>query len=299
MPSIEELETRAGCEVTRPKDYKEADDADIGALFPEVMKNCGDNLAELMHDDRQTVAALAATCVDASDALRRLRGHADRRPRETAKRFTQVSFPLFVAERDAYCRRWLTRAAAGDSFAKHFVAKLYLGKKQCACEASQQVMPACGKDEEERLEIYRDLVDTLGTAIVNAYGEEVGYVHVGLLELLAGEAVPLRNQRHGKLTFPHVAWAKEAADRNAFTKEVNTADIAPERLAQFRVSSESDPPDPDCPVGARVKYVSPDKTELGYIVEYRDDKYYIVFDVGGLDEDWYECTDVGLTVLGV
>ena len=42
-----------------------------------------------------------------------------------------------------------------------------------------------------------------------------------------------------------------------------------------------------------------DKTELGYIVEYRDDKYYIVFDVGGLDEDWYECTDKGLTVLGV
>ena len=41
-----------------------------------------------------------------------------------------------------------------------------------------------------------------------------------------------------------------------------------------------------------------DKTELGYIVEYRDDKYYIVFDVGGLDEDWYECTDNCLTVLG-
>ena len=39
--------------------------------------------------------------------------------------------------------------------------------------------------------------------------------------------------------------------------------------------------------------------ELGYIAEYRDDKYYIVFDVGGLDEDWYECTDEGLTVLGV
>ena len=265
MPSIEELETRAGCEVTRPKDYKEADDADIGALFPEVMKNCGDNLAELMHDDRQTVAALAATCVDASDALRRLRGHADRRPRETAKRFTQVSFPLFVAERDAYCRRWLTRAAAGDSFAKHFVAKLYLGKKQCACEASQQVMPACGKDEEERLEIYRDLVDTLGTAIVNAYGEEVGYVHVDLLELLAGEAVPLRNQRHGKLTFPHVAWAKEAADRNAFTKEVNTADIAPERLEEFRVSY-------DTPLSSLVKVLA---------VAWIDGKRTIIGCVGG------------------
>ena len=54
-------------------------------------------------------------------------------------------------------------------------------------------------------------------------------------------------------------------------------------------------------VGARVKYVSEDgyEPELGYIAEYRDDKYYIVFDVGGLDEDWYECTDVCLTVLGV
>ena len=42
----------------------------------------------------------------------------------------------------------------------------------------------------------------------------------------------------------------------------------------------------------------PDEPEFGYIVECSDDKYYIVFDVGGLDEDWYECTDVCLTVLG-
>ena len=75
--------------------------------------------------------------------------------------------------------------------------------------------------------------------------------------------------------------------------------------AQFRAAlaalPESDPPDPNCPVGARVKYVSEDgyEPELGYIAEYRDDKYYIVFDVGGLDEDWYECTDEGLTVLGL
>ena len=43
----------------------------------------------------------------------------------------------------------------------------------------------------------------------------------------------------------------------------------------------------------------PDEPEFGYIVECSDDMYYIVFDVGGLDEDWYECTDKGLTVLGV
>ena len=68
------------------------------------------------------------------------------------------------------------------------------------------------------------------------------------------------------------------------------------------VSSESDPPDPDCPVGAHVQYVfedEPDEPEFGYIVEYRDDKYYIVFDDDGLDDDWYECTDDGLTVLGL
>ena len=71
------------------------------------------------------------------------------------------------------------------------------------------------------------------------------------------------------------------------------------RARRGRGAALPDPPHPNCPVGARVKHVSEDKTELGYIVEYRDDKYYIVFDVGGLDEDWYECTDKGLMVLGV
>ena len=82
-----------------------------------------------------------------------------------------------------------------------------------------------------------------------------------------------------------------------------SSDLIVEVQAQLRAAlaelPESDPPDTDCPVGARVKYVSEDKTELGYIVECSDDMYYIVFDVGGLDEDWYECTDKGLTVLGV
>ena len=206
-----------------------------GKLFAEVMKECGDKLAECMCDDRKTVAALAATCVDASDALSRLRGHADRHKEHVAKRLTEVGFQLFAAERGAYCQRWLVRAAAGDADAKQVVAKKHLGHKQCACEASQQVMAACGEDEEERLDIYRDLVDTLGTAIVNVYGENVGYVHSGLLPFLAGDAVSPRNKTP-KLTCPHVSWVEHAVDRNAFAKEVNTADVAPERLAQFRVS---------------------------------------------------------------
>ena len=79
-----------------------------------------------------------------------------------------------------------------------------------------------------------------------------------------------------------------------------SGDSLPAGSVETAVDAEgSDLPDPDCPVGARVKYVSEDKTELGCIVECSDDMYYIVFDVGGLDEDWYECTDVGLTVLGV
>ena len=300
MSSIEELETRAGCKVTRTKKYEEADDADIGALFPEVMKNCGDKLAEYMCDDLQTVAALAPTCVGALDASKswRLLGHADNHKEDITKRLTEVGFSLFAAERDACCRRWLARAAAGDVNARGVVAKKYLGHKHCACEESQVVIPSCAESPEGCLKLCGDLFETLGATTENVYGEEVGYVHVDLLPFLGGDDVPSRNQSR-TLMFPHVSWVKFAADRNAFAKEVNTADIAPERLAQFRVSSESDPPDPDCPVGARVKYVSPDKTELGYIVEYRDDKYYIVFDVGGLDEDWYECTDVGLTVLGV
>ena len=235
MPSIEELEARAGCKVTRPKNYKEADGADIDALFPEVMKECGDKLAECMCDDRQKVAALAATCVGASDASKswRLLGHKMDRKEHVAKRLTEVPFPLFMAERDAYGQRQLALAAKGDARAKQTVTRSLLAPKQCACEASQQVMPACGKDEEGRLDIYRDLVTTLGTAIVNVYGEDVGYVHVGLLELLAGDTVPSRNQASQKLVFPHAPWAMDAADRNAFAKEVNTADVAPERLAQL------------------------------------------------------------------
>ena len=91
--------------------------------------------------------------------------------------------------------------------------------------------------------------------------------------------------------------------RTWYKGHLNVSDMIAEVQAQLRAAltalPASDPPDPNCPVGARVKYVSEDKTELGYIAEHRDDKYYIVFDVGGLDEDWYECTDVCLTVLGV
>ena len=77
------------------------------------------------------------------------------------------------------------------------------------------------------------------------------------------------------------------------------AEVQAQLRAALAALPESDKPDRNCPVGARVKHVTEDKTELGYIVECHDGKYYIVFDVGGLDEDWYECTDKGLTVLGV
>ena len=94
----------------------------------------------------------------------------------------------------------------------------------------------------------------------------------------------------------------ECLERTWNKSKLDISDMIVEVQAQLRAAlaalPESDPPDPDCPVGARVKHVSEDKTELGYIAEYRDDKYYIVFDVGGLDEDWYDCTDDCLTVLG-
>ena len=178
MPSIEELETRAGCKVKRPKNYKEADDADIGALFPEVMKNCGDKLAEYMCDDLQTVAALAPTCVGALDASKswRLLGHADNHKEDITKRLTEVGFSLFAAERDACCRRWLARAAAGDVNARGVVAKKYLGHKHCACEETQVVIPSCAESPEGCLELCRDLFETLGATTENVYGEEVGYV---------------------------------------------------------------------------------------------------------------------------
>ena len=45
--------------VTLPS-FTASSNVPIGALFPEVMKNCGDKLAEYMCDDRQKIAALAA-----------------------------------------------------------------------------------------------------------------------------------------------------------------------------------------------------------------------------------------------
>ena len=85
----------------------------------------------------------------------------------------------------------------------------------------------------------------------------------------------------------------ECLERTWNKSKLDISDMIVEVQAQLRTALAAlpDPPDPDCPVGARVKYVSGDKTELGYIVECRDGKYYIVFDVGGLDEDWYDCTD--------
>ena len=240
--------------MTRPKNYKEADDADIGMLFPKVMKDCGDTLTEYMCDDPQTVAALAATCVGASDASKswRLLGHNKDQAYKTAKRFIEVDFPLFMAERGAYSLRWLALAAKGDADAKNVVAGKHLEHEHCACEESQVVIPACAESPEKCLELCRDLFKTLGATTENVYGEEVGFVHVDLLAFLASEAVPSRGQNkrtQAKLTFPHVAWVKFAVDRDAFAKEVNTADVPPERLEEFRVSY-------DTPLSSLVKVLS-------------------------------------------
>ena len=222
----------------------EADDK----LFAKVMRDCGDKLAELIHHDRQKVAALAATCVDASNALKRLLGHTDDQPPKTAKRLTEVGFSLFVAERNAYCRRLLVCAAAGVADARRVVSKKHLDLKHCACEESQVVIPSCAESPEGCLQLCRDLFETLGATTENVYGEEVGFVKVGLLEFLAGDDVPARTN-HRTLTYPHVPWVKFAVDRNAFAKEVNTADVAPERLEEFRVSY-------DTPRGSLVKVLS-------------------------------------------
>ena len=149
--------------MTRTKKYKEADEADIGALFPEVMKNCGDKLAEYMCDDRQKVAALAATCVGASDASKswRLLGHAGRRLEDVAMRITQVDFPLFVEERDAYSLRLLALAAKGDAQAKSQVTRKHLDHEHCACEETQVFIPACAESPEKCLELCRNLFETL------------------------------------------------------------------------------------------------------------------------------------------
>ncbi len=163
MPSIEELEAVAECKVTRSKKYKEADDADIDALFPEVMKDCGDTLTEYMCDDRQKVAALAATCAGASDASKswRLLGHAGRRLEDVAMRITQVDFPLFVEERDAYSLRLLALAAKGDAQAKSQVTRKHLDHEHCACEETQVFIPACAESPEKCLELCRNLFETL------------------------------------------------------------------------------------------------------------------------------------------
>ena len=77
--------------------------------------------------------------------------------------------------------------------------------------------------------------------------------------------------------------------------------------AQLRaaLAAASDPPDPNCPVGARVRvrFDEVDGEEgvewfEGYLVEQRaDGKFLCVFDDG--DSDWYGLEDDGFTVLGV
>ena len=83
------------------------------------------------------------------------------------------------------------------------------------------------------------------------------------------------------------------------------AATGPARSRARSAPPESDLPDPNCPVGARVRvrFDEVDGEEgvawfEGYLVEQRaDGKFLCVFDDG--DSDWYGLEDDGLTVLGV
>ena len=97
----------------------------------------------------------------------------------------------------------------------------------------------------------------------------------------------------------------ECLERTWNKSKLDISDMIVEVQAQLRTALAAlpDPPDPNCPVGARVKVeFDADDTppEFGYIVEYSasDNLYYIVFDDYDAD-DWYELDEDGLTVLGL
>ena len=76
-------------------------------------------------------------------------------------RITQVDFPLFVEERDAYSLRLLALAAKGDAQAKSQVTRKHLDHEHCACEETQVFIPACAESPEKCLELCRNLFETL------------------------------------------------------------------------------------------------------------------------------------------
>ena len=90
-------------------------------------------------------------------------------------------------------------------------------------------------------------------------------------------------------------------------KYINVSDLIAEVQAQLRaaLAAASDPPDPNCPVGARVRvrFDEVDGEEgvtcfEGHLVEQRaDGKFLCVFEDGY--SDWYGLEDDGLTVLGL
>ena len=89
--------------------------------------------------------------------------------------------------------------------------------------------------------------------------------------------------------------------------QLNSSDLIAEVQAQLRsaLAALPDPPDRNCPVGARVRvrFDEIDGEEgafwfEGYLVEHRaDGKFLCVFEDGY--SDWYGLEDDGLTVLGV
>ena len=86
---------------------------------------------------------------------------------------------------------------------------------------------------------------------------------------------------------------------------ISSAQCAATRSHRAALAAASDPPDPNCPIGARVRvrFDEVDGEEgpfwfEGYLVEHRTDgKSLCVFEDG--DSDWYGLEDDGLTVLGL
>jgi hypothetical protein len=241
----EEIEAKEdeAFEVWRQRRSWSSSDTSRDAVGASFVTSCSTQVVAKARAAKEELAGVAA-----------MQAESDAAPM-VAKRLTEVEFSLFVEERDAWRRRWLARAAKGDLVAISIVRKYHLDHEHCACEETQVVIPSCAESPEKCLELCRDLFETLGATTENVYGEEVGFVKVGLLEFLASDAVPRRAEGRGEgrsaeaARFPHVHWAKEAADRNAFAKEVNTADVAPERLEEFRVSY-------DTPLGSLAKVLA-------------------------------------------
>ena len=96
------------------------------------------------------------------------------------------------------------------------------------------------------------------------------------------------------------------------TWERNRGEVAPKQVAvqtQLRAAlaalPESDPPDPNCPVGARVRVRFGEEEDAewfeGYLVERRasDGKFLCIFDEDDGEEYWYALGEPDFEILGL